>query len=251
MSYPNSDPVQYHNIKPSHNLMVDKELDKIILATENKVFSIFTEFMLSISKLDELVDAGKRFLVRFNQELGYFRRPQINKDSKVVNEIIKSNMTERMKSYLDAGCTHSHHNIQNLSQLHNCMLGLQDFLKKAKASLDEIECFAEDAYKAAFESERNASRFVQEHVDEPLMNQTAAPEDEAEPFDVKEKSVSYATMMMVIYNMLKLDYTMQENIVRSLSLNTSLSELETYCQMWDLRPYVDDNMMRHVWKSMP
>ncbi|XP_078160774.1 uncharacterized protein LOC144556155 isoform X3 [Carex rostrata] len=219
------------------NLMVDKELDKILLETENKVVSIFTQFMFRIAKLDELVDAGKRFLMRFNQELGYFRRPQINKDSKVVNDIIKSNMTERMKSYLDAGCTHSHHNIQNLSQ--------------SKASLDEIECLAEDAYKAVIESEKNVSRFVQGHVDEPLMNQTASPEDEAEPFDVNEKSVSYATMMTVIYNMLKLDYTMQEKIVRSLSLNTSLSELETYCQMWDLQPYVDDDTMHHALKSVP
>ncbi|XP_078170564.1 uncharacterized protein LOC144564825 isoform X2 [Carex rostrata] len=217
--------------------MVDKEMDNILLTTENKVVSIFTQFMLRITKLDELVDAGNRFLMRFNQELGYFRRPQINKDSKVVNEIIKLNMTERMKSYLDAGCTHSHYNIQNLSQ--------------SKESIDEIECFAEDAYKAVIESEHNTSRFVQEHVDEPLMNQTASPEDEAEPLDIKEKSVSYATMMTVIYNMLKLDYTMQEKIVRSLSLNTSLSELETYCQMWDLRPYVDDDTMRHAWKFVP
>ncbi|KAJ3709232.1 hypothetical protein LUZ61_012937 [Rhynchospora tenuis] len=121
----------------------------------------------------------------------------------------------------------------------------------AKALLDECACLAEDAYKVIIEADQNASGFIQEHVDEPVDNQTTSPKDQGEPFDVKEKLVSYATMMMVIYSMLKLDFTMQEKIVRSLSLTTSLSELETYCQMWDLRPYVDDDMMRHAWKSLP
>jgi hypothetical protein len=95
----------------------------------------------------------------FSLITGYFRRPQINKDLKVVCEVIKSNLTERMESYLDAGCTHSNQNVQNLSQckislfyiflpstvvlnyscfhvmkyltiVHSCMLGLQDYLKK-------------------------------------------------------------------------------------------------------------------------
>ncbi|KAJ4749800.1 FAD binding protein [Rhynchospora pubera] len=231
--------------------MGNKELDKIPLTTESRVLSIFTEFMSRTAKLDDLVDAGKRFLMRFDQELGYFRRPQINKDLIAVSEIIKCNMTERMKSYLDATCTHSHQNVQNLSQLHNCMLGLQDILKKAKALLDESGCLAENAYKVVTEADQNVLGVIQEHVVDPLENQTIFPEDQVDTFDAEEKSASYASMMMVIYNMLKLDYTMQEKIVQSLSLTTSLSELETYCQMWNLRPYVDDDVMRHAWKSMP
>jgi hypothetical protein len=57
----------------------------------------------------------------FSLMTGYFRRPQINKNLKVVSKVIKSDMTERMKSYLDAGCMHSHQNVQNLSQ---CKFGL-------------------------------------------------------------------------------------------------------------------------------
>ncbi|KAJ3701871.1 hypothetical protein LUZ61_005576 [Rhynchospora tenuis] len=231
--------------------MGNKELDKIPLTTESRVFSMFTEFMSRSAKLDDLVDAGKRFLMRFDQELGYFRRPQINKNLNAVSEIIKCNMTERMKSYLDASCMHSHQNVQNLSQLHNCILGLEDILKKAKALLDESGFLVESAYKVVTEADQNALVSIQEHVVEPLENQTISPQDQVETFDVEVESVSHATMMMVIYNMLKLDYTMQEKIVRSLSLTTSLSELETYCQMWDLRPFIDDDVMRRAWKSMP
>lgn len=55
-------------------------------------------------------------------------------------------------------------------------------------------------------------------------------------------------MMILVHNMLKLDYAMQEKIVRTLSLKSSSPELEGYCLMWELRPYVDDDLMNLAWK---
>jgi hypothetical protein len=58
-------------------------------------------------------------------------------------------------------------------------------------------------------------------------------------------------VMAMVRNMLKLDYTMQEKIVTALSLKTPASELEGYCLMWDLRPYIDDDVMRLAWNMCP
>ena len=44
---------------------------------------------------------------------------------------------------------------------------------------------------------------------------------------------------------------LQEKIVSALSLKTPSSELEGYCLMWNLRPYIDDDVMRHAWKMCP
>jgi len=69
--------------------------------------------------------------------------------------------------------------------------------------------------------------------------------------DQLDSDVLLITVMVVVRNMLKLDYTMQENIVGALSLNTLPLELEGYCLMWDLRPYIDDDMMHLAWEMCP
>ncbi|KAK6144776.1 hypothetical protein DH2020_021596 [Rehmannia glutinosa] len=53
--------------------------------------------------------------------------------------------------------------------------------------------------------------------------------------------------MAIIYSMVKQDYTMQVRIVSSLNHKSSPGELETYCQMWSLRPFVDDDIMHKAW----
>jgi hypothetical protein len=87
--------------------------------------------------------------------------------------------------------------------------------------------------------------------------------------------------MVIVRNMLKLDYAMQvirahvsecylfaghvspfwlkkylplplqEKIVNALSLKTSSSELQGYCLMWDLRPFMEDDVMHLAWKMCP
>ncbi|KAJ3683493.1 hypothetical protein LUZ60_013720 [Juncus effusus] len=227
-------------------MMVNNETEAIPQLTEEQV--LFNNFMISVAKFDELVAAGNRFLQRFHQELEYFRRPEISEDSKIINEIIKSNMTERMKSYLDAGCTMSHQNIQNITQLNSCELGLKDYIKKAKILINEMECVADNAYKIAMESNQNItnSNFSKNNFKQDLVNQEDERKEQALNTETSVEHI--AIMMLVIYNMLKLDYTMQEKIVRNLSHITPSSELESYSLMWDLRPHVNHDIVRYAWK---
>ena len=46
----------------------------------------------------------------------FLRRPPINKTSELVEKIIKSNETKRVKSYVEAGCINSHDGTQNISK---------------------------------------------------------------------------------------------------------------------------------------
>jgi hypothetical protein len=46
----------------------------------------------------------------------YFQRPQIPTESDVMNQILKSNRTGRMRSYLEAGCRLHCQNISNINQ---------------------------------------------------------------------------------------------------------------------------------------
>ncbi|RCV17709.1 hypothetical protein SEVIR_3G246900v4 [Setaria viridis] len=69
--------------------------------------------------------------------------------------------------------------------------------------------------------------------------------------DQLDSDVFLVTVMIIVHNMLELDYAMQENIVGALSLKTLPSELEGYCLMWDLRPYIDDDVMHLAWEMCP
>ncbi|AQK61680.1 hypothetical protein ZEAMMB73_Zm00001d012867 [Zea mays] len=60
----------------------------------------------------------------------YFRRPQISKEADVMNQILKSNCTVRMRSYIETGCRVHCQNISNINQLSSCENGLKDHIKK-------------------------------------------------------------------------------------------------------------------------
>lgn len=45
-----------------------------------------------------------------------FRRPQLYEKSKVVDQIIDDNQTNRMKAYIEAECRLRCHDIQNISK---------------------------------------------------------------------------------------------------------------------------------------
>ncbi|KAL0340738.1 UNVERIFIED_CONTAM: hypothetical protein Sradi_4590600 [Sesamum radiatum] len=81
---------------------------------------------------------------------------------------------------------------------------------------------------------------------------TSSDKEEVPLSDLSTPKVTdYATMMAIIYSMVKQDYTMQVRIVSSLNLKSSPGELETYCQMWSLRPFVDDDIMHRAWSLVP
>ncbi|XP_044350594.1 uncharacterized protein [Triticum aestivum] len=222
------------------------------------------------------------FLVKFRQELEHFRRPMIPMESGAVSQLVKSNYTDRLKSYLEAGCHLQHQSIRNINQLcsreqmgrpscethdaevlcmvvtvaagHNCNIYIQsceekleDHINKAKVLIEELECLAEDVYSTTL----TASLSILEASDcfDGDDNLPAdSCEDDGQSVDPLDSAVSYSSVMILVHNMLKLDYSMQEKIVKALSLKTPSSELDGYCLMWDLRPYVDDNVMQLAWK---
>lgn len=76
--------------------------------------------------------------------------------------------------------------------------------------------------------------------------------DECEmDFGVKSEAVAVTpaecgSFMAVIYSMVKEDYVMQERIVSALNLKTPAGELDGYCTMWSLRPFVDDDVVHRA-----
>ncbi|XP_039830674.1 uncharacterized protein LOC120691606 isoform X2 [Panicum virgatum] len=190
----------------------------------------FVEFMTKVARFEELAESGNRFLVRFSQELDYFRRPQIPTESDVMNQILKSNCTGRMRSYLEAGCRLHCQDISNINQLRSCEDGLKDHINKVS------------------DSHSIDSKLTTESC---MMEGVSALQEEDKSVDELDSDVSYVTVMVIIRNMLKLDYMMQQRIVSALSIKTPSLELQSYCLMWNLRPYIDDNVMHLAWKMCP
>uniref|UniRef100_A0A0E0E9Z3 DUF7795 domain-containing protein n=5 Tax=Oryza TaxID=4527 RepID=A0A0E0E9Z3_9ORYZ len=160
-------------------------------SVEDKANRVFLDFMTKVAQYDELVDAGKRALMMFHQELEHFRRPKLLTESGAISEIVKSNLSDRMRSYLEAGCTHHNENIQNMNKLHSCQEKLNDHISKA------IWGFAGQS-SVLCKCDGPGSQY--------------------------------------------------EKIVKALCIKTTSSELEGYCQMWDLRPYIDDNVIQLAWQ---
>ncbi|KAG2533935.1 hypothetical protein PVAP13_9NG020604 [Panicum virgatum] len=211
----------------------------------------FVEFMTKVARFEELAESGNRFLVRFSQELDYFRRPQIPTESDVMNQILKSNCTGRMRSYLEAGCRLHCQDISNINQLRSCEDGLKDHINKVKALLEELECLVEDVHEITLTASLSALKVSDSHsIDSKLTTESCMMEED-KSVDELDSDVSYVTVMVIIRNMLKLDYMMQQRIVSALSIKTPSLELQSYCLMWNLRPYIDDNVMHLAWKMCP
>ncbi|XP_022150735.1 uncharacterized protein LOC111018794 [Momordica charantia] len=209
--------------------------------SKEKIFKIFEEFMASVAKLEELGTLGSEFLSGFQQGLELLRRPAINRSSKLIEDVIETNNTENLKSYFEAGCINTHDGVQSTKKLHTCRIGLDDHLKKARSLIDELEHLLNNA-NIALETENSprASTVSDEDVE--------LDEEEATVPDEKLDANEYALFMGIIKFMVKKDYIMQEKIISGLSLKSSSGELETYCVMWSLRPYIDDEIIRRAWK---
>ncbi|XP_042015167.1 uncharacterized protein LOC121763257 isoform X2 [Salvia splendens] len=233
--------------------------------SKEEIVAIYSDFMMRIGQFDDLVSVGSRFLVSFQQALGFLRRPPIDKTSTLVERIINAHGSRRFLSYFQAGCAHNHDRVQNVSKLHTCHLGLQDYISKAKVVVDELESFLGNAASVVQTSNDNnrednsfnsvlyiaSSEQTATVKDEDFNSNlnsfiTSTDQDQGRP-DLEH----YGTMMAIIYSMVKQDYTMQDRIVSSLNLKSSQEELETYCQMWSLRPFVDDDMVRRAWNLVP
>ncbi|XP_060201374.1 uncharacterized protein LOC132629955 isoform X3 [Lycium barbarum] len=222
---------------------------------KHKISHTFSDFMISslyfrITKFDELAEVGSRLLVGFQQGLEYLRRQPIEKYSELVERIIRDNETDRLSSYIEAGCLNAHDSVQNMSKLHTCHLGLQDHVNKAKCVVDELACLLKDA-EAVVQSincclAQKGELNVGNGKD---LLETSDDEEEASSVDsLKHVVIDTATLMAIVYSMVKSDYTMQEKIVSSLNLTSPSGELDSYSSMWSLRPYIDDEIMHKAWK---
>ncbi|XP_018632684.1 uncharacterized protein LOC107791154 isoform X2 [Nicotiana tabacum] len=203
---------------------------------KEKIFQTFSEFMIRITKIDELAEVGSRLLVGFQQGLEYMRRPPIEKNSGLVERIIRENETKRLSSYVEAGCLNAHDTLQNMS--------------KSKCVVDELACLLKDAEAVVQVMNCSLAQMGERNVDTGTDSlETSNYEEEGLPVDVlKHEVIDIATMMAILYGMLKHDYTMQEKIVSSLNLTSSSGQLESYSSMWSLRPYIDDEIMHKAWK---
>ncbi|PWA87226.1 hypothetical protein CTI12_AA072510 [Artemisia annua] len=173
-----------------------------------------------VAKFDELPAAGNTFLVSFRQGLEFIRRPSIENTSELFEKVIKANNTHRMQSYIKAGYAHTSVRAENLS--------------KSKDIISELGCLVEDV-RMAIEA---ATETIQDfnHDLDPASS-TSSEEKTVSFVPKKPEDIDYATMVAVVYSMVKQDYLMQERIVSALNLKTSSGELESYCLMWSLRPF--------------
>ncbi|XP_039042755.1 uncharacterized protein LOC120181752 [Hibiscus syriacus] len=219
------------------------------------VFTEFRNYCLGhcrVAKLDELVAVGGRLLTGFQQGLEFLRRPAINKASKLIENIIKANETNRLKSYLEAGCINNHDRVHNTSKLYTCLHGLHDHFIKVESLLNDLECFLRDATAALQMANQQLSPLLYAESSVGLHPHESDGEDEMVSSCLLEPEVTdYAVLMGIVYSMVKQDCTMQGKIVKSLNLKTTSEELESYSLMWTLRPYINNQTMQLAWKIVP
>ncbi|CAF2110621.1 unnamed protein product [Brassica napus] len=195
-----------------------------------KVYDIFKEFMTGITKLEELGNAANTFLLRFQQGLSLLKRSPMVTSSTLIKNLIKNNETRRLKSYIESGSIIIDDAAKSTKALHKSLSGLSDHLIKAQSLLSELERLTDEAIETATTTQLDV-----ESGDE-LRHVTSDEENETVHFLQEPEVTEYATVIAVVYSMVKQNYVMQEKIVRSLSLKTSFDELDTYTMMWSLRP---------------
>ncbi|KAJ4957630.1 hypothetical protein NE237_024741 [Protea cynaroides] len=231
---------------------MDNKEKKVLLELEDKASSILSEFMLRITKFEELVSVGIKFLVGFREAVELLQRPAVHEASEVADGIIKANETKRLKAYVQAGCINDHDGVHNISKLRDCQRGLQDYLAEANGLLNELHCFIDDMVSVLRTSNETLSHISGHSVDGVVLQDTSFEKEAIELCSLPKPEVTdYASIMGTIYNMVKQDYMMQEKIISSLSLKSSSAELESYCLMWSLRPFINDDIMHQAWKLIP
>lgn len=226
------------------------ELDRIYSELGKKVTRIFIDYMTKVTEFEELADVGKRFLTGFHRITEMFRTVELQKTSNTISMIIDANWNEHMKTYVEAGCKQSL-SVQNMHNLHSCVLGLRDNLKNTEALLNELDCLKEDAISVTEAATKSATALGDSFCEEMLKDLSFEEEKEPLPQHPQDTSISEVILMKIISDMLKLDYAMQKSIVLNLNIGTSVSELEGYCLMWNLHPYIDDEIIHWAWGYVP
>ncbi|KMT07486.1 hypothetical protein BVRB_6g151030 [Beta vulgaris subsp. vulgaris] len=207
---------------------------KVISNPDDEVREILAEFMVGVIKFEELVEVGRKSLIRFQQALEFLRHPSIYESSELVKNILKMNETMRVTAYIEAGCINAYDSTQSVVQMNTSLCNLQDCLTKANDIINNLENLMDKAGNA-----------LCMNSDDQLETELQGSEQEVTSPE-KLDAANCASFMAVIYSMVKQDYTMQEKIVSSLNFKSSSDELESYRIMWTLRPFVDDDVVHQA-----
>ncbi|KAK4263017.1 hypothetical protein QN277_028498 [Acacia crassicarpa] len=219
---------------------------KSISDMRENILRIFKDFMTGITKIDELGTAGSRLLTGFQQALEYICRPPIDGTSELIDKIIKTNGTRRVKMYVEAGCRNPLHAVQNVSKMNSCKLGLLDHISKAKVIVEELEGLLGDVTNTIQSTHGILFAISEKDSDDELNDHAIHNDTESNSQNVDVTQL--AALMSIIYSMVKQDYLMQEKIVLALNLKSSSGELESYCLLWSLRPFINDDIMHQAWR---
>ncbi|KAG2409044.1 uncharacterized protein HKW66_Vig0038660 [Vigna angularis] len=232
--------------------------DQSLSELEEEIFQKFRAFMTGIAKIDELGIAGSRLLSGFQQAIEFIERPPIDMNSKLVDKIIVANETKRVKAYINSGCRKLNESIQSLTNSKEILNELEGVLGDVTSAIQttdgkllafsgldfDVELIEQATYN---DLNRNCT-FIQEEKDALYNSQSP---DVNTSKKKKSADVTHLAMVMAfIYSMVKQDYLMQEKIVSALDLKMSLEELESYCQMWSLRPFINDEIVHGAWEHI-
>ncbi|XP_047323762.1 uncharacterized protein LOC124927400 [Impatiens glandulifera] len=204
---------------------------------KKKMHQTYLDFLARVQLLNEIAVVGHRYLVGFHQRLDVLCQSSINKTSDVVERLLQSNESKRIISYVEAGCKTLHNTTLYMRSLHTCHLGLQDYLNKAKDIVVELECLVNEATSTIQTADEGELELSEEEI---------VPYDNDNDNDQEPEITYYATTMSILYSMVKQDYTMKMRIISSLTLKTTSEELESYTKLWQLQPFIDDDLLNQA-----
>ncbi|XP_025692778.1 uncharacterized protein [Arachis hypogaea] len=244
--------------------------DNPVSHLDQEIFHKFRDFMTGITKIDELGNVGSKQLSGFQQALEFIRRPPIDTNSILVGKIMEANGTDRVKSYVNSGCKKPNDSVKNVTNLCSCKRGLLNHISEAKVIINELEGLLGDVTSAIQSTHGKLSTFSDIEFGVELNDQAASDDllrfsqEEIVGFshsqntdctNTEEKKSSdvthFASLMAILYGMVKQDYLMQEKIVSALDLKVPSEELQSFCEMWSWRPFIDDDIMHQAWKLIP
>ncbi|CAN8254833.1 unnamed protein product [Cochlearia groenlandica] len=158
-------------------------------------------------------------------------------------------------------------------EVHRALSGLSDHLIKAQSLLTELERLVDEAALAIETPSTHLDKEPSDETRQITNNEVRCHNRKgflelltcchrsvmlfgfqekvaAAPFLEEPEVAEYAAVIAVVDSMVKQNYAMQEKIVRSLSIKTSCSEIETYTVMWSLRPFVQDEIINIALKCI-
>lgn len=208
---------------------------------------LFDVFMLRVLHLEKMHSSSSKLLSGYQQELEKFRRPPLHESSSVVAALLKNNPSSRVTQYQEAGCRHVHSDQQTFVKLNGFLKGLNEHIPQAQALVKQLEELVEkviglmDADLDLMLEKGLVITFMDENNGD--MKQESCSK---EPFLAQRQTSDYATIMSGILSMLEKDLQMQELVVSDLRLDVDSECLQTYSQMWSVRPFIDEALIHQA-----